>query len=101
MDIIFHAHHATISDHMRQRASAGARKLAARMDRPVDAIIRFEEDGRTRRVEIILHAPRHQRLVAEAQGRFFGPALGAALLKLRKQLDGAKRAVQTRRAAGA
>ncbi len=91
MDIIFHVHHAVISDRMRQRAAAGVRKLALRMERAVDAVVRFEEDGPTRRVEVILNAPRHKRLVAHAEGRYFGPALAAVLLKLQKQIATAKR----------
>jgi ribosome-associated translation inhibitor RaiA len=86
MDIIYHSHKAEISDHMRQRAAAGIRKLTARMEKTVDAIVRFEQDGPTRRVEIILQAPRQRKLVAEAEGRFFGPTLVVALGRLKRQI---------------
>ena len=98
MDIVFHGRGVAVSDHMRQRAITGVRKLTERSDRAVDAIIRFEEDGPTRRVEIVLHAPRHRRLVAEAEGRYFGPALAAALRRLRIQLTALKRTVRARAA---
>ncbi|MDB4899942.1 MAG: hypothetical protein JWN53_1750 [Gemmatimonadetes bacterium] len=109
MEIIFHGHHATVSEHMRARAAAGVRRLVSRLDRAVDGIIRFEEDGRLRRVEIILHAPKHRRLIAEAEGRFFGPAIVAALARLEMQISEsrkmarakAKRAATRRRPARA
>ena len=91
MDIIFHGHHASVSERMRQRAAAGVRKLTTRMERAVDAIIRFEEDGPVRRVEIILHAPRQKRLIAEAEGRYYGPALIATLARLKTQIASVKR----------
>jgi len=98
MEIIFHEHHATVSDYMRQRASAGVRRLTARLDRAVDAVVRFEQDGPTRRVEIILHLPRQKRLVAKAEGRHFGPAIGEALAKLRVQSAAVKRPTRARAA---
>jgi ribosome-associated translation inhibitor RaiA len=98
MDILFHGRGVAVSDHMRQRAITGVRKLTQRSDRAVDAVIRFEEDGPTRRVEIVLHAPRHRRLVAEAEARYFGPALTAALARLNIQLAALKRTVRARAA---
>ena len=92
MDIIFHSHHAAISESMRQRARSGLRRLTSRSGRAVDAIVRFEQDGVTRRVEIVLHAPRHTRLIAEANGRFYGPLLAEAMAKLQRQLASARKA---------
>ena len=74
MEIIFHAHHAAISDHMRTRAERVVRKVAARAPRVTSAVVRFEEDGPTRRVEIELLGT-GRKLVTVATGRFFGPAL--------------------------
>jgi ribosome-associated translation inhibitor RaiA len=91
MEIIFHEHHATVSDYMRQRAASGVRRLAGRLTRVTDAVVRFEEDGPTRRVEIILHAPRQKPLVAKAEGRYFGPAVAQALGKLRTQIAALKK----------
>jgi len=65
MQIIFHSHHASVSDRMRLRAEEGVRKLAARLGGAVDAVIRFQDDGPRRRVEIVMHASRHRRLIAE------------------------------------
>ena len=98
MDIMFHGRGVAVSDYMRQRAITGVRKLTERSDRAVDAIIRFEEDGPRRRVEIVLHAPRHRRLVAEAEARYFGPALTSALARLNIQLTALKRTVRARAA---
>lgn len=86
MEIIFHAHRATVSEWMRARASRGVRKLSVRLTRAVDAVIRFEQDGPVRRVEILLHAPRQRDLIATGEARFFGPALAAALGRLQAQL---------------
>jgi ribosome-associated translation inhibitor RaiA len=96
MDIIFHGHHAAVSDRMRQRAAAGVRRLTPRLAHAVDAIIRFEQDGPIRRVEIILHAPRQKRLVAEAEGRFFGPAIVTALARLQAQITASRRTARAR-----
>ena len=98
MEIIFHEHHAPVSAYMRQRASTGVRRLTARLDRAVDAIVRFEQDGPTRRVEIILRSARQKSLVAKAEGRYFGPALGVALGKLRGQIAAGKRVSRARAA---
>ena len=85
MDIVFHAHHAEISDHMRERAVRTVRKIAQRVGRVVDAIVRFEQDGPTRRVELVLHTPRNRRMFAAARGRHFGPALAVAGARLAAQ----------------
>src|ERR671915_2180668 len=92
MQIIFHSHHASVSDRMRLRAEQGVRKLATRLGGAVDAVIRFEDDGPTRRVEIVMHASRHRRLVAGGEGRYLGPALSEAIDGLRDQIDRARRA---------
>ena len=91
MQIIFHSHHASVSDRLRLRAEQGVRKLAARLGGAVDAVIRFEGDGRTRRVEIVMHGSRRRRLVAEGQARYLGPALSQAVDGLRDQVDRARR----------
>ena len=91
MQIIFHSHHASVSDRIRARAENGVRKLATRLGGAVDAVIRFENDGPTRRVEIVMHASRHRRLVAEGEARYLGPALARAVDGLRDQVDRARR----------
>ena len=96
MEIVFQSHHADVSPAMRERARRAVEKLARRLERAVDAVIRFEEDGPTRRVEIVLHAPRQRRLVAAAEGRFFGPALAAVIDRLERQARSAKRTAKAR-----
>ncbi len=91
MQIIFHSHHASVSDRLRLRAEKGVRKLANRLGGAVDAIIRFEDDGPMRRVEIVMHASRHRRLVAGGEARYLGPALTEAIDGLRDQIDRARR----------
>ena len=86
MEIIFQAHHATISERMRTRAERAVQKTAQRLQRPVDAIVRFEEDGPTRRVEIVLRRPRHRNLIAEGCARYYGPALAEAVSRLEAQI---------------
>jgi ribosome-associated translation inhibitor RaiA len=98
MEIIFHEHHAVVSDYMRQRAASGVRRLTARLERIVDAVVRFEQDGPTRRVEIILRAPRQKRIVAKAEGRHFGPTLNLVLAKLRAQVAALKPTTRARAA---
>jgi ribosome-associated translation inhibitor RaiA len=92
MQIIFHSHHASVSDRLRLRAEHGVRKLGTRLGGIVDAVIRFEDDGPTRRVEIVMHASRHRRLVAGGEGRYLGRALSQAIDGLRDQIDRARRA---------
>ena len=95
MEIIFHEHHANISENMRERARRAVRKVVKRMDRVVDAIVRFEQDGPVRRVEIALHAPGHRQLIAKVESRFFGAALAACTQRLLSQLP-KKGATRTR-----
>ena len=98
MDINFHAHHAKVSDHMRQRAERLVRNAAARIPRVVSATIRFEQDGAVRRVSVALHAPRHHDLMAQAEGSYFGPALVSALARVKSQAAKEKRATGKGRA---
>ena len=101
MDIIFHAHHANVSDRMRRRAEAAVRRAALRIGRTVDAIIRFEQDGPVKRVEILLHAPRQRDLIARGESKFFGPAFAAAMARLLAQIRPLRAGRRTaRRAAG-
>jgi len=91
LEIVFHSHHAAVSDHMRRRAQRGIEKVARRLTRVWTAVVRFEGDGRLRRVEIVLHAPRNRKLIAEGTAKFFGPALAAALARMEARTNHAKR----------
>ncbi|GAC1698838.1 MAG: hypothetical protein NVS9B3_16160 [Gemmatimonadaceae bacterium] len=87
MDVIFHAHNAVISDHLRLRAERGVRRVGRRLRRSMEALVRVERDGRRCRIEIALRCPRHRTLVAEGTANFYGPALAAALARLDAQAE--------------
>jgi ribosome-associated translation inhibitor RaiA len=101
VEIIFHAHHAVISDSMRRRAEAGARRAGRRAGRAVDAVIRFEQDGPVKRVEIVLHASSKRDIVARGESRFYGLALTAALDRLNAQIRTARDSAKTAKRDGA
>jgi hypothetical protein len=101
VEIIFHAHHAVISERMRARAERVVGKLAARLPRAVDAIVRVEQDGPDRRVEIVLHAPRRRPLIGSGRGRTTGPALAEAAANLSAQFSHTRRAPDRRRGSSA
>ena len=94
MDVVFHAHNAVISDRLKQRAAHGIEKIAQRLSRAVAATVRFTQDGPIRRVELLLHAPRHRHLIAAGEARYYGPALRSALLHLEAQVAREKRDVK-------
>ncbi|HEU4564590.1 MAG TPA: HPF/RaiA family ribosome-associated protein [Gemmatimonadaceae bacterium] len=91
MEIIFQAHNAVISDQMRARSERAVRKMGVRLRRTVDAVIRFEQDGPVRRVEVVLNAPGRRPLVAEGTAHTFGPALSSAVGRIERQLGRHKR----------
>ncbi len=102
MEIIFHSHHAAVSSRMRRRAELATEQAALRLSRAVDAIVRFEQDGPVKRVEIVLHAPRQRKIIALGEGKYYGPALTIAMDKLAAQvrkLGGARRSGARKRAA--
>lgn len=82
LHIVFHAHHADVTDAIQQRAEQSVRKLAARLRGATDASIRFAEDGAVRRVELVLRTARRAPLVAEGLGPRYEVALAAALDRL-------------------
>lgn len=91
MEIVFHSHHATVSDRLRMRAVHGLEKLARRMIGVVDATVRFDQDGPSRVVELVIRAPGRRQLVAKASGRYWGPAIAEALRQLENQIGSVKR----------
>ncbi len=98
MEVHCHAHHAEVAAHMRKRAERDVRRVALRLPRVVEAIVRFEEDGGVRRVTLTLRAPQHHDVVAHAEHRYFGPALGLALSRVRKQAGRERQALPKGRA---
>jgi hypothetical protein len=87
-----------LTQSMLKKAEAAVLKAAERIPRATGATVRFDEDGPERRVEIVFTAPRGTRLVAAAAGRYWGPALNAALTKLVRQASKERR-TPTRRVA--
>jgi ribosome-associated translation inhibitor RaiA len=96
VEILFRSHHAKVSEHMLHRARRGLEKVARRLTRAVHAVVRFEQDGQLRRVEIVLYAPRHRRIVAEGRGRLFPTALAVALARIEERTGRAKRPAKER-----
>jgi ribosome-associated translation inhibitor RaiA len=96
VQIIVHAHHAVISRRMQERAERALTRLAARLARPIDALVRFEQDGPIRRVELLLHASPGRRFVAEGYARTYGPALAEAAARLERQVSRGKRLPKSR-----
>ncbi len=96
MQILFRSHNARVTDGIIRKAETAVTKLARRLRRTVDAQVVFENDGPTRRVEIVLAAPRHKRLVAEGRARQYATALDRALKHLASQTNHAKRPARER-----
>ena len=94
MEIIFHAHNAPLPDRLRRRAELAIRRMGPRLARAVDAIVRFEQDGPVKRVEIVLHAPRQRNVVALGEAKYYGPALTTAIERLGAQVRKLRRAHQ-------
>jgi len=89
-----------LTQSMLKKAERAVRKAAERIPRATGATVRFDADGPERRVEIVFTAPRGTRLVATATGRYWGPALNAALLKLVRQASKERRTPKRRVARG-
>lgn len=91
MEIILHAHHAEIPVSLREQAETAIRRIATRLRRVANAIIRFVGDGQTRRVEIVLNGTRSGSIFAQADARDFAPALATAVQRLETQVARAQR----------
>lgn len=100
MEIVFHVHHAEISEYLRRRAERGVEKLARRVGRTTGAVVRFNNDGAVRRVDVELETP-GRRLIGKAEAKHFGPALTEALEAVGRQIGYVKgvRHAHTRREA--
>ncbi|WP_310569188.1 HPF/RaiA family ribosome-associated protein [Gemmatimonas sp.] len=91
MEIILHAHHAEVTESLRVQAEAAVIRLAKRLHRVANAIVRFVGDGETRRVEIVLQRARSKELFVHADARAFAPALSAAVHRLESQVSRVRR----------
>jgi ribosome-associated translation inhibitor RaiA len=99
VEIVLHNHRANVSEPMRRKVELMVARAALRFRGTVKVEVRFEEDGRVRRVEVVLHSSRREPLVAIGEGRYFGPASAQALARLGVQLRQGKsrRKASTRR----
>ena len=96
MDIVFHAHHAVISDNMRARAARTVAKVASRMPRVTGAVVRFEESSRVRRVVIELHAS-GRKVVADGTALADAGARLLARVQRERRDKNKKHTMRTRR----
>jgi hypothetical protein len=96
VEIAFHKNGAVVSDATVRKIEKMIIAAGARFPQPMDATVRFTSQGVTRRVEIMLRAPRHAGLAATGEGRYFGPAASQALQRLRVQMVREKRLPKTR-----
>jgi ribosome-associated translation inhibitor RaiA len=85
VEIVFSHRGIALTESMLKKAELAILKAAERVPRATGAVVRFEEDGPERRVEIVFTAPQGVRLVASTSGRFWGPALDDAVNKLVRQ----------------
>lgn len=90
IEIVYQAHHAVMSDNLRARAQRIVDKVARRMPRVTNALVRFEEDGPSKRVVLELHAP-GRTLVADGRSPFLGAALSDAGSRLLTQVQRERR----------
>ena len=90
-----------VSDYVRHRAERGVAKLGRRLGRVTGAVVRFGGDGPHRHVEVEISAP-GRVLVGRGEGKFYGPALTAALHAIERlvgHVRGARQAHVRREAA--
>jgi ribosome-associated translation inhibitor RaiA len=91
MEISFSHRGIALTQSMLKKAERAILKAAERIPRATGATVRFDQQGPERRVEIVFTAPRGTRLVAVTSGRYWGPALDAALTKLVRQASRERR----------
>jgi ribosome-associated translation inhibitor RaiA len=89
MNIVFHAHHAELTERVQRRAERTLTKLAARL-RGADASVRLVGDGPLQRVEVELRPPRRRALVAIGEGRRLEAALADAMTRLESHVAHAR-----------
>ncbi|MEK7239043.1 MAG: hypothetical protein AAB224_00515 [Gemmatimonadota bacterium] len=99
MEIVFSHRGIALTESMLKKAERAVLKAAERVPRATAALVRFDQDGPERRVEIVFTAPQGVRLVAATSGRYWGPALDAALVRLVRQAS-KERHTPSRRVAG-
>ena len=86
MEIQFHGHQTEITDGFRVKATEGIQKLIEHLGREADADVWAGEDGVMKTVELVLHAPHYENLVAKAESKYHETALTDAIAKADKQI---------------
>ena len=86
MVIQFHGHQTEITEGFRVKATEGIQKLIEHLGREVDADVWVGEDGVMKTVEVVLHAPRYENLVAKGEAKYHEPALTDAIAKADAQI---------------
>jgi ribosomal subunit interface protein len=81
------ARHCEISDALRERAVSVVEHLSSLASRPMESTVVFDTDGIEMTVEIRLHVPRGEVLVAKGGGADHRTALDRAEEKLRRQVE--------------
>ena len=81
------ARHCEISEALRERAISVVERLANLASRPLESAVVFDTDGIEQTVEIRLHVPRGEVLVARGGGGDHRTALDRAEEKLRRQVQ--------------
>ena len=79
--------HCEISEALRERAITVVRRLGNLISRPMEAAVVFDVDATQPTVEIRLHVPRGEVLVARGEGSDHRTALDRAEERLRRQLE--------------
>lgn len=86
MEIQFHGHQTEITDGLRTKATDGILKLIEHLGRDADADVWVGEDGVMKTVELVLHAPHYENLVAKSDSKYHETALTDAIAKADKQI---------------
>ncbi|MFL5535052.1 MAG: HPF/RaiA family ribosome-associated protein [Gemmatimonadales bacterium] len=81
------ARHCEISDALRDRAVAVVQRLSNLAARSMESTVVFDSDGLQQTVEIRLHVPRGEVLVARGGGPDHRTALDRAEERLKRQLE--------------
>jgi len=81
------ARHCEVSDALRDRAISVVQRLGNLGSRSMESTVVFDTDGIRQRVEIRLHIPRGEVLVARGEAPDHRTALDRAEDRLRRQLE--------------
>jgi ribosomal subunit interface protein len=81
------ARHCEISDALRQRAITVVERLGNLAARSMESTVVFDTDGTQQTVEIRLHVPRGEILVARGEGVDHRTALDRAEDRLKRQVE--------------